>query len=84
MTKPSHPKNKDVEAAGRLLSFIYETGFLSRKRMMVLSFTRGFFSGLGGFIGATLGVALIIWILSIFVDVPIVGPLFESLENTIK
>lgn len=83
MTKKS-PKKAEIEQAGRLLAFIYESGYLSYKRMLLLSFVRGVMSGIGGFIGATLVISLIIWLVSIFTDVPIVGPLFEQLRAALN
>lgn len=78
------PKKSEVEQFGRLLAYIYETGFLSRRRMLGFSLLRGIASGIGGFIGVTLGISLIIWIFSVFTDVPVLGPLFEMIQSSLS
>lgn len=82
MTKKP-PKNKELEQAGRLLAFIYESGFLSYKRMVALSFVRGLVSGIGGFIGATIGISILLWLLSIFTDVPLLGSIIDAIKGIV-
>ncbi len=48
------------------------------------SFVRGIFTGLGTVIGATLVVALLLWILSFFGTFPVIGDFFRSLGDALK
>jgi hypothetical protein len=41
-------------------------------------------AGFGGVIGATLVVALVIWLLSIFGNLPLIGDFFDSTKDTIQ
>jgi len=75
---------KDYEEIGRMLDNIYLTGYVDRKQMFKMSLLKGIAGGLGGVIGATIIVALLAWTLSLFEQVPLLGPLFDNVENTVK
>ncbi len=75
---------KDYEELGRRLENIYLTGYISRGEMMKMSFLKGVATGFGGVIGATIVVALLLWILSLLDSIPFVGPIFETFEDTVK
>lgn len=53
------------------------------KRLIWSSLVRGLFVGFGTVIGATVMVAILLWVLSLLNDVPWVGKIFENLQNTI-
>lgn len=72
---------KAVEQA-LVLDYIYILH--STKRQIWSSFMRGIFAGLGGVIGATLGVALLVGLLQLFGGVPVVGDFFRQLGQTIQ
>ncbi len=78
---PKKPTNKELEQFAKTLSYIYEAGYVSRKRILWYSFVRGFFNGMGGFLGATVGIGLLIWIVSLVVGIPILGSFIEYLQN---
>ncbi len=82
MAKPKTPK--EYEQLGRVVSTIYESGYLDKKLAYKTSFIKGMFSGLGGAIGATILVALLIWILSFFGNVPLVGRFVDKVQNTVE
>jgi hypothetical protein len=86
--KPSHlhaaRTKQDYEELGRRLENIYLTGYISRKEMIKMTFLKGVVAGLGGVIGATIVVGLLAWILSLFDTTPLIGPLFDGVENTVK
>ncbi len=84
VAKPKQLKKNQYEDLGRIVASVYETGYLDAAKTYKMSFIKGLFSGLGGVIGATLLLALIIWILTLLDDVPLIGRLFENLENTIN
>lgn len=49
-----------------------------------ISVLRGFFSGMAGVIGATIGIALLVFVLYQFQGVPVIGNFFENLANLLK
>ncbi len=82
MPKPA--KQTDYERLGRLVAEMYDAVHPNRKRLYRTAFTKGLVSGFGGVLGATLVVALLLWLLSLLNQVPFVGPVFENLQRTIQ
>ena len=72
---------KAVEDA-LILDYIYILH--STRRQIYSSFMRGVFAGLGGVIGATVGVALLVGILQLFGGFPVIGHWFTQAGNTIE
>ena len=56
----------------------------STREQIWSAFVRGIFTGLGTVIGATLVVAMLLWILTFFGTAPIVGEFFRSLGDALK
>jgi hypothetical protein len=75
---------KDYERLGRMLESIFQTEYVSRHEMFKMSLIRGLITGFGGVLGATILVALLIWILSLFNHVPLIGPLIDNIQDTVK
>lgn len=77
----------DNEAKGAQVSLIEELFhdlYADRKRIYKLNFFRGIFFGVGSAIGGTLVLALVVWVLSLFVNFPVIGQLFEDAQNRIE
>ncbi|HEY2004424.1 MAG TPA: DUF5665 domain-containing protein [Candidatus Saccharimonadia bacterium] len=56
----------------------------STRRQIWSSFMRGLFAGLGGVVGATVGVALLVALLQLFGGFPVVGHWFTRAGQTIE
>lgn len=67
-----------------MLVSIYEAGFRSHRRLFAFSFMRGIFFGLGGAIGASIVVGVIIWFLSVLRHVPVIGPIFDTTKHSLE
>ena len=72
---------KAVEDA-LVLDYIYILH--STKRQIWSSFMRGIFAGLGGVIGATVGVAVLVALLQLFGGAPVIGQFFRDIGQTIE
>ncbi|MEX0932122.1 MAG: DUF5665 domain-containing protein [Candidatus Saccharimonadales bacterium] len=81
-------ENKDYAILGKALTRVFARDYLqvaeNWKRFIFLSFVRGLFIGLGSVLGATILLGLLIWVLSIFNDVPWVGDITENFQETIQ
>ena len=55
----------------------------NRNQVYQMNFIRGIFFGLGSVLGGTVIAALIVWILTFFVDIPGVGESIEQVQNSL-
>lgn len=76
--------NKEYEALGKMLSNIYDSGYIDHGTSYKQSFLKGLASGFGGVIGATIVVGLLLWILSAFKQVPLVGPFVDTFRSSVQ
>ena len=77
-------KNDQAKGAQRaMLEELFNDYYIRRGDVYKMNFFRGIFFGLGSVIGGTLVVALIIWILSLFVDIPVIGNFLQDIKNSI-
>ncbi len=85
-----HPKKSSVnyDKLGKaveealILDYIYV--LQSTRRQVWGSFVRGVFAGVGGVLGATLGIALIVGLLQLFGGFPLIGHYFKDISHTIE
>ncbi len=75
---------KDPKQVTRALEALFASNFIDKKRLHWENFVRGIFFGAGGVIGATVLIAIIVWFLSLFDTIPLVGPLFDNTRETIQ
>lgn len=75
--------DKDLIRLGKMLRDFAELGVMNRKELLWVSFLRGIAQGFGAIIGGTILVALLIWSLGIFNEVPLIGRLTRAISNTV-
>lgn len=75
---------KDYEALGRMLANIYESGYINKNQTYKMSFLKGIVTGLGGVVGATIVVGLLVWALSLFGEVPLIESITEPIQDTLN
>lgn len=74
----------DEKAAVQALEYLLAAGYVSKKRLYIENFMRGIFFSVGSIIGATIVVALLLWILSLLDNVPFVGDIVENAERSLN
>lgn len=77
-------KDQLIGSQRDLLEQLFDDHYKYRWRVYQINFFRGIFFGLGSVIGATVFVAITLWILSLFTELPVVGNLFEKTQTTIE
>ena len=82
MKKQKTPK--EYEQLGRVVSSIFDSGYLDKKQAYKTSFIKGLFGGLGGAVGATVLLALLIWVLTLFGRVPLIGHFVDNINETVQ
>lgn len=74
----------DTKVAAQALEKLLVAGYVDKKKLYVQNFLRGIFFSLGSIVGATVVIALILWILSVFDSAPIVGNFIRSVQDSIN
>lgn len=77
-------KKNEREAKKAVLDELFNDIYANRKRIYKLNFIRGILFGAGSALGGTIVIALIVWLLSLFVNAPFVGELFENAQQSIQ
>lgn len=85
-SKKSQPANKlkqvnELGARRAVIEDLFYDFHSSRKQVYLMNFARGLFFGFGSVLGATLLVALLVWLLSLFGGV--FPPLADFINNLI-
>lgn len=83
-TSKSELTRTDYERIGRTIESVFESGYANHRRVYFINFTRGLFFGLGSVLGGTLVIAIVIWVLSLFTEVPLLGEFFEKVRSSIE
>lgn len=67
-----------------MMEEIFHDMYRERGRIYKVNFFRGIFFGIGSAIGGTIVIALIVWLLSLFVNFPVIGDFFKNAQNSIE
>ncbi|HEX5797817.1 MAG TPA: DUF5665 domain-containing protein [Candidatus Saccharimonadales bacterium] len=76
-------KAAEIDVA-RLADILFKADYIDKKHLYFQNFVRGITFGAGSVLGATVVIALAVWILSLFDTVPLIGPLIENTRETIN
>lgn len=82
--KEQRVKKQDRESKKAVLDEIFNDLYNNRQRIYKINFIRGILFGAGSAIGGTVVLALIVWVLSLFVNAPFIGQLFENAQQSIE
>lgn len=77
-------QKEEYEQMGRQLIALYDSVNPKKGALYKTSFLKGVLGGVGGVVGATLIIALLLWFLSLLDNVPLVGNFFEAISRTIE
>lgn len=77
-------EKSQTSARKRLVEELFYDFNRSRAQVYMINFVRGIFFGLGSVLGGTLVVAILVWAMSFFVDLPAIGDSIESIQQTIE
>lgn len=75
-------QNRDQIA--KALEALFAEGYIDRKKLYTENFIRGIVFSAGTVIGATIVITILLWLLSLFDEIPLIGPLFDSTRESIK
>ncbi len=88
MTKKSVVKQfKDDQVKGTqkdLIEQLFDDHYKHRARIYQVNFFRGITFGFGSVLGATVLVAILLWLLSFLNEMPFVGDIVQSVQHSIE
>ena len=86
MTKPKPTKRTDAEyrQLGKMLEDLFLERTSSTPRLLWYNFMRGIAYGLGIFLAGTVVIALLLWFLGLFDQVPVVGRFVQAVMNSVQ
>ena len=76
--------SKQADQAAKALEALFASPYVDKKKLYIANFWRGIFFSIGTIIGATIVISLILWVLSFFQEVPLIGPVVENVTNTVQ
>ena len=82
--REAHMKKNETDAQRAMLEELFNDLYRNRVRIYKINFARGVLFGAGSALGGTIVIALIVWTLSLFVNLPVVGELFEDAQHSIE
>lgn len=62
--------DQENESRKAILEDLFYDFHKSRRQVYLMNFTRGVFFGVGSILGGTVVVAILVWLLSLLVDIP--------------
>lgn len=77
-------KAEEYQKLGQQLESMYDAVNPNRTALYRTAFLKGVAQGVGGIIGATIIIALVIWLLSLLGHIPLLGPLVDSVRHTLQ
>lgn len=77
-------KDKELIELGRKMQQFFDMGYVNKKQALGFSFLKGIATGLGVFIGGTVIIAIVAWILSFFDQVPLVDQIVDAVVQNIQ
>ncbi len=84
MAKNMKSTQEEQLELGKKLQQFYDSGYINKKQTLLFSFYKGIASGFGVVIGGTIVIALLIWLLGLFDELPFLGDLVDSINRTIQ
>lgn len=76
--------DKKLLELGKQVAVILDMSQASKKTMMINGFLRGLAQGFGAVVGGTILVALLLWVLSLFNEVPLLGDAADAITDTVQ
>lgn len=76
--------SKEASDAAKALEKLFATEYIDKKKLYIANFWRGVFFSMGTIIGATIVIGLLLWVLSLFQQVPLIGPFVENIQSTVE
>ena len=82
--KKNKKEQPSYEDLGKMLVSIFESGYIDNQKAYKMSFLKGLLQGLGGVLGATILVGILLWILSLASHVPFLDKIVDNVQQSVQ
>lgn len=82
MATKKKPSEKELQKLGANMLDFFEYGYIDKKKMLSISFLKGLATGFGVFLGGTVLIVLLLWILSLFNEIPLVDHVYRTIKDS--
>jgi Fe2+ transport system protein B len=83
-TKSNDPTNKTQPDVTKALEVLFASNYINKRKLYLANFLRGIFFGVGSVLGATVVVVILLGILSLFEEIPLIGPVADKFTESIN
>lgn len=80
----AYMRGEQLGARRALLEELFNDLYNDRRNIYVMNFVRGIFFGLGTFLGGTIIVAIVVWALSFFLNIPGIGESVQKAQESLQ
>lgn len=77
-------KLKQQQELGKAVQMFLESGYYTKNRLFTFSFLKGVATGVGTVVGATVVIALLLWALSLFSEIPFVNTFTNKVQTQLE
>jgi hypothetical protein len=77
-------KDKEALELGKKIQAFFDHGYVNKKQALGFSFLKGMATGVGALVGGTIVAGLLIWALSGFKNLPLVGPITNQVQEALQ
>lgn len=78
-------KDEQAQAATRgFLEDLFDDYYRQRYKVYKMNFIRGIVFGFGSVIGGTIVIVVLLWTLSLFNELPFIGPFSQTIQNSLQ
>lgn len=68
----------------KALEVLFASRYINKRKLYLNNFVRGIFFGVGSVLGATVLAVIVLWFLSFFDTLPLVGPIADRFQESIR
>ena len=80
----AYARGEQMGARRTVIEELFNDMYDDRRNIYLMNFIRGIFFGLGTFLGGTIVVALVVWALSLFVNIPGIGDTVQKAQDSLQ
>lgn len=77
-------RDEQMGARRTVIEELFNDLYEDRRNIYLMNFFRGIFFGLGTFLGGTIIVAIVVWGLSLFVNIPGIGDTVQKAQDSLQ